>query len=107
MTKTTYISFLLLITCSSCFLVGDKARMWNYTWTFKDTTLSQAIDRIGDNREWGNHYSFIVRNDREFEYLVLKNVTDRADLLREIRSEIDCEIHEAGRSVLIILPKIE
>ena len=81
--------------------------MWNYTWTFEDTTLIQAIDRIGDNREWGNHYSFKVRNDRKFENLVFEKVVDRADLLREIRSEIDCEIHEAGRSALIILPKME
>jgi hypothetical protein len=59
--------------------------MWNYTWTFEDTTLSQAIDRIGDNREWGNHYSFKVRNDRKFEQLVFRKVIDRVDLLREIR----------------------
>ena len=87
--------------------MGRKARMWNNTWTFEDTTLSQAINRILDNRELGNYYSFKVRNDRKFESLVFKKVIDSVDLLREIRSEIDCEIHEAGRSVLIILPKQE
>ena len=81
--------------------------MCNYNWTFEDTTLSQAIARIGDNREWGTNYSFKVRNDRTFEYLVFKNVIDRVDLLREIKSETHGEIVEAGRSVLIILPKIE
>ncbi len=104
--KTT-MAILLLVACSSCSEHNRPTGMWNYTWTFEDTTLSQAIARISKNRNWRDHYSFKVRNDREFEYLVFKKVIDRADLLREIKSEIHCEIHEAGQSVLIILPKLE
>ena len=80
----------------------------NYTWTFEDTTLSQAISRIRRSRSWrGDAYSFKVRNDRKLEYLVFKKVFDRVDLLRAIKSETHCKIHEAGQSVLIILPKLE
>jgi len=81
--------------------------MLGYTWTFENSTLSQAIDDIRDNSKWGTYYSFRVRNDRKFERLVFKNVINQVDLLREIKSEIDCEILEAGRSVLIMLPKLE
>jgi len=104
--KTTRIAFLFLIACSSCTLTPSdrKSGMLAYTWTFENSTLSQAIDDIRDHEGWGTAYSFRVRNDRKFDRLVLRNVVNQVDLLREIKSEIDCEILEAGRSTVIMLP---
>ena len=109
MMKTAGIAFLFLIACSSCrFTLSDrKSGMLGRTWTFENSTLSEAIDDIGDHEEWGTYYSFRVRNDRKFERLVFRNVIKRADLLREIQSQIDCEILKADRSVVIILPRLE
>lgn len=105
--KTTRIALLFLIACSSCTLSNRKSGMLGGTWTFENSTLSQAIDDISDHEGWGTYYSFRVRNDRKFERFVFKDVISQVDLLREIKSEIDCEILEAGHSVLIILPKLE
>ena len=106
--KTTRIALLLLIACSSCALTlsDRKSSMVAHTWTFENTTLSEAIDDIRD-REWGTYYSFRVRNDREFERLVFRNVVRQVDLLREIESKIDCKVLEAGRSAVIILPRLD
>jgi len=107
--KTTRIALLFLLACSSCrFSVSDrKSSMVAHTWTFENSTLSQAINDIRDSREWGTYYSIRVRNDREFDRLVFKNVIKQVDLLREIESKIDCKILEAGRSAIIILPRVE
>ncbi len=107
--KTTRVALLFLIACSSCTLTlsDRKSGMLGGTWTFENSTLSQAIDDIRDHNKWRSYYSFRVRNDRKFERLVFEDVISQADLLREIESEIDCEILEAGRSALIILPKLE
>ena len=105
--KTTWIALLLLVACSSCTVSERKSGMLGYTWTFENSTLSEAIDDIRRHEKWGTTYSFRVRNDREFERLVFKDVTKPIDLLREIKSAIDCEILEAGRSAIIMLPKLE
>ncbi len=107
--KTTRIALLLLIACSSCALkLSDrKSSMLAYTWTFENTTLGEAIDDVWDHNEWGTRPSFRVRNDRKFAQLVFKNVVKPVDLLREIEAKIDCKILEAGRSAIIILPRLE
>lgn len=109
MMKTARIVLLFLIACSSCrSTVSDrKSGMIGRTWTFENSTLSEAIDDIRNYGEWGNYYSFVVRNDRKFDRLVFKNVITRTDLLREIQSKIDCKILEADRSAIIILPALE
>ncbi len=109
MMKTTRIAFLFLVTCSSCALTlsDRKSSMVAHTWTFGNTTLSEAIDDIWDHNKWGTYHSFRVRNDREFERLVFKNVVKPVALLREIEAKIDCKILEAGRSAIIILPELE
>ena len=107
--KTTRIALLLLIACSSCALTlsDRKSSMLAHTWTFENTTLSEAIDDIWDHNEWGTRPSFRVRNDRKFERLVFKKAVKPVDLLREIEAKIDCKILEAGRSAIIILPRLE
>jgi len=105
--KTTCISLLLLVAVSSCSLSDRKSSLFIQTWTFETSTLTRAIDDICEYREWEQRFSFKVRNDRKFDYLVFKNVIYGVDLLREIKSETHCEMHVAGRSVLIVLPKLE
>ncbi len=103
------ITCLLAIACLAC-SCGDRNATSHRsgaqtTYKFDNYTLTQAIARIRYKR--GNYYSFKVRNDRKFEYLVFENVINTVDLLREIKSETHGEIVQAGRSVLIILPKLE
>ncbi len=106
----TWMVILILAICSSCSLSDRKSSSHCFgtqiDFEFDNYTLTQAIERVRDKTHWGV-YSFKVRNDRNFEYLLFKKVIDRGDLLREIKSETHCEIHEAGNSVLIILPKLE
>ncbi len=107
MTKYVMVLGIALLLCSSCAINSRKSSMLGYTWTFRDSTLAEAIEDIRDHGDWGAYWSFKVRNDRVFDRLVFENVFNREDLLREIKSEIDCEIIEAGRSALIVLPKLE
>ena len=109
MMKTTRIALLFLMACSSCTLTPSdrKSGMLAHTWTFENSTLGQAIDDIRDHEKWYNAYSFKVRNDRKFDRLVFRDVVKPMDLLREIESEVDCEILEAGRSAVIILSRLE
>ena len=107
--KVLWIGFLLLVACSSCrFTLSErKSGMLGGTWTFEHSTLGQAIEDIRDHEEWGSVYSFKVRNDRTFERLVFKDVVKPVDLVRAIEAAVECEILEAGRSVVILLPKLE
>ena len=107
--RMLWIGFLLLVACSSCrFTLSErKSGMLGGTWTFENSTLGQAIEDVRDHEEWGRAYSFKVRNDRTFERLVFKGVVKPVDLTRAIEAAVECEILEAGRWVVILLPRLE
>ena len=75
-------------------------------YRFENYTIRGVLDHLQEEGRF-THISFRVRNDRKFEILELKRVLSSSDLLRELKSETNCDVIKAGRSVLITLPNME
>jgi len=97
----------LSVSCNESSKMNSFAVAGQKTYRFTDARIRDVLFHFQTGEDRFTGISFKVRNDRRFEYIVLKNIVSSRDLLRQLESETHCEIIEAGHSVLIILPKIE